>query len=62
MNITINGMEVLILTIIFAGLALYYDIYTDREHVLSFIISHVVALLIALGIAKFMNTIYLRYR
>ena len=55
-------MEVLILTIIFAGLALYYDIYTDREHVLSFIISHVVALLIALGIAKFMNTIYLRYR
>jgi hypothetical protein len=62
MNISINVREVIVLTILFIGLALYYDIYTDKEHMLSFVIDHVVALLIALGLAKAINTIYLRYK
>lgn len=43
--------EVLILSIFFTALALYFNIH-GRNHVLIFIIDHVIALLIALIISK----------
>ena len=61
MNIVIGTKEVLILTIFFTTMALYYDIY-NQDHIISFIINHVVALLIALGVAKLINTVYLRFK
>lgn len=61
MNIVIGIKEIVILTIFFTSMALYYDIY-NQDHILSFIINHVIALLIALAIAKLINTIYLRFK
>ena len=61
MKIVIGVKEVTILTIFFTVLALYYDIY-HNDHVLSFVINHAIALLIALGIAKFINTMYVRFQ
>jgi len=61
MNIVIGVKEIALLTFLFTALALYYDIY-HREHVLSFVIEHVIALLIALGLAKLINTTYLQYK
>lgn len=61
MNIILGVKEITILTIAFTTLALYYDIY-NQDHILSFVMNHVVALLIALGIAKVMNMIYLRFK
>jgi len=61
MNIVIGLKEVVILTIFFTTMALYYDIY-NQNHILSFVINHVLALLIALGLAKVMNTLYLRFK
>ena len=58
MNIVIGIKEVAILTVFFTVIALYYDIY-NQDHILSFVINHVIALLIALGVAKLINTIYL---
>ena len=61
MNIVIALKEIVILTIFFTTMALYYDIY-NQNHILSFVINHVLALLIALGLAKVMNTLYLRFK
>ena len=61
MNIVIGVKEVVILTIFFTAMALYYDIY-NQDHILSFVLNHAIALLIALGIAKFINTMYLRFK
>jgi len=61
MNIVIGTKEVVILTIFFTAMALYYDIY-NQNHILSFVINHVIALLIALGLAKLVNTVYLRFK
>jgi hypothetical protein len=61
MNIVIGFKEVVILTLFFTAMALYYDIY-NQNHILSFVINHVIALLIALGLAKLINTLYLRFK
>jgi hypothetical protein len=61
MKIILGVKEITILTIVFTALALYYDIY-NQDHILSFVINHAVALLVALGIAKVINTIYLRFK
>jgi len=61
MNIVIGIKEVVILTLFFTAMALYYDIY-NQNHILSFVINHVIALLIALGLAKLINTLYLRFK
>jgi hypothetical protein len=50
-KIELRIMEIVILSIIFTGLAVYFNIYGEK-HVLSFIINHVIALLIALLISK----------
>lgn len=61
MKIVLGFKEIAILTVLFTALALYYDIYRN-EYVLPFVIHHVIALLISLGLAKLINTIYLRFR
>ncbi len=43
--------EIFYLTVFFTILAVYFDIYGER-HVLSFIINHVIALLLALIISR----------
>lgn len=47
----INIIEVLILTVLFAALAIYTDIFSDH-HVMSFITNHILALALALVIAR----------
>jgi hypothetical protein len=51
MKIKIAFKEIILLSILFTALALYFNIY-EEKHVLSFIINHVIALLIALFISK----------
>ena len=51
MKSTIIVKEILILSAFFTALALYFDIYRE-QHVLSFIINHIIALLLALIISK----------
>ena len=50
----ISLKEISVLTIFFTALAVYFDIHGEH-HVLSFIINHVIALLLALILSK---TIY----
>ena len=54
MKVQVGVKEILYLSIFFTALALYFDIHQEH-HVLSFIINHVIALLLALVISK---TIY----
>ena len=54
MKLEIGIREIFYLSIFFTALALYFDIHGER-HVLSFIINHLIALLIALLVSK---TIY----
>jgi hypothetical protein len=51
MNFRVNFTEVFYLSIFFTILALYFNIYGERN-VLSFIISHVIALLVALIVSR----------
>ena len=51
MKSTIVVKEIIILSAFFTALALYFDIYRE-QHVLSFIINHTIALLLALIISK----------
>jgi hypothetical protein len=51
MKIKIAFKEIILLSILFTALALYFNIY-EEKHVISFIINHVIALLIALFISK----------
>ena len=51
MKIQIGFKEVIFLSIFFTSLALFFDIY-GQGHVISFIIDHVLALLIALFISR----------
>ncbi len=54
MKIQVGVKEIIYLSIFFTALALYFDIHQEHQ-VLSFIINHTIALLIALLISK---TIY----
>jgi hypothetical protein len=54
MKVKVGVKEIAFLSIFFTALALYFDIHQEH-HVLSFIINHVIALLIALLLSK---TIY----
>jgi hypothetical protein len=54
MQFRIIFTEVVCLSILFTALAIYFDIHGER-HVLTFIINHVIALLIALIISKFIH-------
>lgn len=54
MKLEIGIREIFYLSIFFTALALYFDIHGER-HVLTFIINHLIALLIALLVSK---TIY----
>jgi hypothetical protein len=47
----ISVSEIIILTIFFTALAVYFDIHGEG-HVLTFIINHVIALLLALVVSK----------
>ena len=47
----INIIEVLILTVLFAALAIYTDIFNDH-HVMGFITNHIIALALALVVAR----------
>ncbi len=47
----INVLEILILTIIFAALAIWTDVFQDG-HVMGFITNHVIALAAALVVAR----------
>ena len=47
----ISLREIIILTIFFTTLAVYFDIHGE-QHVLSFIINHVISLLLALILSK----------
>ena len=51
MKVKIGVREILYLSIFFTVLAVYFDIHREH-HVLSFIINHVIALLIALFVSK----------
>jgi hypothetical protein len=51
MKVKIGFKEILYLSIFFTALAIYFDIHREH-HVLSFIINHVIALLIALFVSK----------
>lgn len=51
MKVKIGVKEILYLSIFFTALAIYFDIHREH-HVLSFIINHVIALLIALLVSK----------
>ena len=51
MKVQIGVKEIFYLSIFFTALALYFDIHQEH-HVLSFIINHVIALLIALLVSK----------
>jgi Kef-type K+ transport system membrane component KefB len=51
MKVKIGFKEILFLTIFFTGLAIYFDIHREH-HVLTFIINHIIALLLALVISK----------
>ncbi len=51
MKIKIGAKEIFYLSVFFTILALYFDIYGEK-HVLSFIINHVIALLIALLVSR----------
>ena len=51
MRLKINVLEILILTIIFAGLAIWSDVFRDG-HVMGFITNHVIALAVALLLAR----------
>jgi hypothetical protein len=47
----ISVREIIFLTIFFTALAVYFDIHGEG-HVLTFIINHVIALLLALVVSK----------
>ena len=51
MKVEISIKEIILLSIFFTGLAVYFNIHGE-DHVLSFIINHVIALLLALIISK----------
>jgi hypothetical protein len=51
MKVQFAYREILILSLFFTALAIYYDIHGEN-HVLTFIINHTVALLIALILSK----------
>lgn len=61
MNLKIIGFkEIIPLAVLFTILAVYFDIHGE-EHVLSFIIDHVIALLIALIVSKVIYN-FIRWR
>jgi Kef-type K+ transport system membrane component KefB len=51
--------EIIFLTIFFTALALYLDIH-GQHHVVSCVIHHMIALFIAIVLAKIISTIYAR--
>jgi hypothetical protein len=59
MKFAVGYNEIFYLTIFFTALALYFDIYGE-DHVLHFIINHVVALLLALLISKGIHTFFIK--
>jgi hypothetical protein len=61
MNIHIELKEILYLSIFFTILALYFNIYGEK-HVLTFIIDHIIALLLALIISKAIYSIIIKYK
>jgi len=61
MKFEVNFREIFYLSILFTILALIFDIYNEN-HVLSFIISHITALLIALIISKLIHTMLIRFK
>jgi hypothetical protein len=50
-KLSISITEIVLLSILFTSLAVYFNIHGE-QHVLSFIINHVIALLLALLISK----------
>jgi hypothetical protein len=53
--IQVSIVEILLLTVFFTSLAIFYDIH-GKKHVLGFITNHIIALLLALIISKTINT------
>lgn len=51
MKLKVGLKEIAILSVFFTALAVYFDIHREH-HVLSFIIEHVIALLVALIVSK----------
>ena len=61
MKIEFNVKEILLLSVFFTVLALYFDVFGEK-HVLSFIIDHIIALLIALFIARIVYKVLLKFK
>jgi hypothetical protein len=57
MKIEVGIFEIFYLTIAFTLLALYFDIH-KKHHILTFILNHVIALIIALFISRIIINIY----
>ncbi len=57
MKVKIGVKEIIYLSIFFTALAIYFDIHREH-HVLSFIINHTIALLIALMLSKVVYHFY----
>ena len=58
--ISINIIEICVLSVFFTFLAFYFNIYGEK-HVIAFIINHVIALFIALLISGIFYYIFNKY-
>jgi len=57
MKIKIDFLDIFYLSIVFTILAWYFDIHTEH-HILTFILNHFVALLVALFLSRVITYLY----